>query len=353
MLPDPSQHNVFTDFKSKHIKLGSIICFPPGTGGNFLATSISPVGRHLPNINEYLIDDGVALPLDSESTSEWVDLDKLHNLLLVASDKRSVSDRFGVSHNLPWWTWHIYTLQVEEILSLVFTHEDSWFPSSLNRIKWYLNKNWHDKPWLFTRLLEFCEYRGPVLYYEYELMCHTIAYETGVDMATGSILAWRWYMWCKASGKDFLDIKGFKRTVGEMIYPTLAEWHERSVWGRYGKSAISEYENRWLGRDYRDAWTYFQGRVPLLHKVDYAEFYFDLRRPDSGILSDIDLRVIESYSRSNIELIRQLLPLTPDRYQPELHDILGRYSDRLDRAMATLTGLDPAASGVTGRRSPS
>lgn len=315
LLQDIQSHRIFTAFKDRRLELDFLICYPHGTGGNFIWDLVTN-GPSDSAIEERNFD-GVWMKLDHIPLARVEsDLETHLETLCGVAETMNVSFPVGKTrsarcHFPPVLTDLIMDLRCEEMAFIEVRYEDKWFPTALSLIKNHLMTPWDGNPHLIELLLNHCIISGMsqrIMVTDYLRMIDAVSSQTADLPWSNSLLSWDYYIHCKQNGYV------------------------------YGPDSLSRFLDAWIFRP--DAYAYystdayaatrdlFAGKVSRHTVVEYSDLFFGMEVPEGrmGAISDDQLKL---YSKHNIKTVRTIAPLLGDDYSNMVVDRLDAWEAKL------------------------
>lgn len=298
LLTQIQSHQIFTAFKNRRLELDLLICYPHGTGGNFIWEVLSN------GYSESALDErnfnGIWLKLDHIPLSRVeTDLETHFDTLAgIANTMTLPSGRKNIArcHFPPVLTDLALDLSINEILFIEVKYEDKWFSTALSLIRTHLLTPWHGNPHLIELLLNHCIISGltqRIMITDYMGMLEKLERHVGDLPWHNSLLSWDYFIDCKQNGHV------------------------------YGRESLSRFLTTWIFRPdayayystdaYRDTRDLFVSKVKQHTVVDYGELFFESKVPD-GKLSLISPEHLKLYSRNNLNTVARIVPLLDEQY---------------------------------------
>ena len=326
-------HPLFRDFKGMSASFDATICFPPGTGGNFLGYRLTGGGAVWEGINEYKAANIDWLSLETlinHDLDPVIDLDACHAIMangynpLGGSGAANTGIRLSMGHRLPVLTQRIYGYHTEELITIEMPSERCRLIGALLCYKMFMTDIREARPITISDMLYRCPMPPDVAMRDYDDVVDNInAHLDGHGIPrTWEIghtpMFWMWYTNCVNHGVDRMSI------------PSLRKYVTNNLLGDYmAEDPPAEHS--------RDGETYQLSKASItcasrLITVDYDSLFFDLDHCGSNVLSRIDRRDIHSYSASNMAMLESVLPLVEDDAALRLRTEISSIRDRLAHA---------------------
>lgn len=301
-IPD---HPVFHDFKQMRYHVETVICYPHGGGGNFLARAVANGGRtDLNQTNEYNFL-GVWLGLDHLPLDRFNDDDSLlrhlDELYLIAKNSNASLDGMRIpvarTHNPPFLTQAIHGFTFNQAAFIEVADQHRWFTLCLSLIKNHVNRQWESQPHMIELVLNHCieaGIRDRLMIADYNAMAAEIGpLFSGIGMPWhNTLLSWDYLIHCKKNRESYsIDSLGI----------FLRDW-------LFKPTAYSTYKSDYYLRTRDD----LVGKVSLHQVIDYEDLFMKRQIPERGLLSIVDQTLLANYSFRNLEDAEGIIRLLPE-----------------------------------------
>lgn len=322
LIEQTSNHPLWQDFKHLKLNIDCAIIFPEGAGGNFIASLLMPEGSTaVLDLNEY--KSAEMFILDTYGYREVipiVNLNNLYNLVKMSWQSQTQLDKqVLLGHNIPFFTDSIFTVECEELVLITVDEESQMIPFWLERVKNLFQPDYNDKNYNIHSLLNYVKN----LLSKYENFVPFISFQDnhllekmlqGLDknvVDSNSLLAWYYLLECKA--RIFpMNIDTFKQFSQEIIMDI--DSFQNQYIDAYSGVQISQLKETWK----------------KITMIDYVDLFFKLDIPRDSRLSNINKDDIRSYSRKNLELIKDMCVVLPDAYSSQVNETVKQLDDLLN-----------------------
>jgi len=246
-------------------------------------------------------------------------LDCLHHLLsnLVSDGALPIirdlsSPKIMISHNPVWFTAEILDYRSNEMFFIETSTTSQLIIKGLDVIKGLFGMECLDKTGTLAWLLNWHSHhptsKGCVFIpSEFNHNRHIICDRLQIDPDRYYMLMWFYYVQCKHHNL-IMDVQGFKQHMVRMI--SIGSNTHQSSGYRWAKAAIEGKSQRCFSRD-------------------YLNLFFDLDIPNDSLLYHIHRDRIRDYSRQNLSLLSDLIPVLTDDVAEMLSYELSSLQQRL------------------------
>jgi hypothetical protein len=328
LLDIDTNHPVFRDFKSHRLQSPCTLIYPSGASGNFLAGLIThDYWYHDSATNDWgaptnflVLDDCTVGQRDGEIAST-LDLDQLWTRAKDFVDNPQVwnSKVISTAHEAPYITSHVVDFHTDELIVITLCPDQAWIPELLRNRKNRFITDFTHKPWSLIGIVNSLNGQGPIDYIEYLSAMEKLQSMVRGVYLRGTEFSIRYFCDCKQQQNDPSDFGVFEEYVRANI--------------QYS-NAYQRFECQY----YQQSRAWCAQRTPLYTAIDYCDFFFGLCMPQTGRLANLDVRKIAEYSRNNLDLLDQFLPIIPMPERACMQDLVRELRQKLDQASYSFVG---------------
>jgi hypothetical protein len=313
LLNDIQTHKIFTGFKDRKLELDLLICYPHGTGGNFiwdvLSNGYSASALEERNFNGFWMKLD-HIPLARVET----DLETHFDTLAGIAQTMRLPKKTDIArcHFPPVLTDLALDLRIDEIVFIEVRYEDKWFPTALSLIRNHLLTPWEGNPHLIELVLNHCIISGisqKIMVTDYLVMIDRLEQHVVGLPWRNSLLSWDYFIHCKQNGYVY-GLDSLQRFLTTWIF-------RPDAYAYYSTDA------------YRDTRDLFTNKVKKHTVVDYSNLFFDGIFPSDGRLSDLDRHALKEYARSNLGCFESISHLIDDQYRKMVRDRISSWKSCL------------------------
>lgn len=305
---DPT-NPVWHRYKHKHARIDSVLVFPAGAGGHWLAGLTVGWHHEMTDVNEYNSDCLYLLPenavrLSDDGADTCIDLAELDRI--CAKGELHGDHAVAMAHYPPMLSHLTHDLTVGEVFSME-PGDLLWFIDALCQIKHGFGRSYRTYHSMWY-VLNRDPWHGPIDAYEYHLMITALRHlQSPILPLDNAPLTWRWLLHCKATGRDCLDSAAFREFITERVFWMLLN--------DAPNAAFAQHHAHSLG---------YMRSVSTVHAVDWGSMFLDLRIPDATLTKPLDRSLLRDYMQRNMLLLDGIEPLLCDRHRDLiLHKLSG------------------------------
>ena len=134
---------------------------------------------------------------------------------------------------------------------------------------------------------------------------------------------------------DIYNVDGFSAAVLGTVFGNLRETYQDEHSAHHTGDwplAKTEFEAYHL-LDTQDDLSFLQAHIPLVNRLDWRSFFFDLAIPRDGMLSRISKQRLARYSNENIRVLRRASAFLPVPYRQIAYREIDALQEMLSRAV--------------------
>lgn len=315
-----------SQFKKHRLHFDITLSFPVGTGGNWLLGQLGNGYLHSnTNINEFEVKDAMWLTLDNGNvfspthTGFKTNFDNDNIKLLADQIVKNIDNTpkltSAISHLPPAVTSTIFDYYTKEFVDLRCNRNELIFIRLLHLQKNMMSRDFLNKPWLISSILDSLGMVGSVDFNDYLAVMNSINNQL-VDLDIRfSPLSWRYYIECLQNNTEksmVTNVDNFKKFIAWRYRHT----YTNNYWNNAYIAAASDIVSPHCG---------------CKTTIDYRDLFFKLRIPNNSILNTIPVDSIKEYSMKNISNIRSFSKLLIEPYNDLVIGLLDELCNDLNR----------------------
>lgn len=317
-----ANHPVFRDFKSFIVRTPCTLIYPSGASGNFLAGLIQnkwwyedPLTNDWGSPTNFLVLDDWSVCMQDGVMVRALDMDDLYDKArdFTANPNVWQANIISTAHESPYLTSHIVDFHTDELIAVNVSEHDAWIPELLRNRKNRFITDFTHKPWSLIDIVNNLGNQAPIDYMEYLSTMEQLRDRARGVYLRGTQFTIRYFCDCKALGQDPSDVDNFDAYVRSNIYYS---------------SAYQRFECDY----YQQSRAWCANQADIYTAVDYCDFFFRLKLPEQGVLSQLDAAKIADYSLKNLDLLDKFVHIIPNPDRAPMQQQLRVLRQELEQA---------------------